>query len=560
MMNLIWGSCSTKEEIIPDTKPIQIEAFAAGNVTSSVVTLNAEVKYLNDETILDHGFMIMDANNRNPEKVSLGKVLKTGLISLEYKSKTTFELDVNYTYYYYVQSEKQLYQSQPISFMVKDFWVDQQNVIPITLGDTLRLTGNFKQLASYNEIKINNTYPQKQLRIINRDDKSIDILIPKDLGEHGQTMTITVSKTNNESGAVFRREQSLANIKLLGKVEFALDGTHFYGDDIPIKSYGLNWGVSNFYLIIGNKSIPYYYNDGKINLSELNITQTSFRLGYYNGVDTVIAKQKLELIRPKKDDLDATSMVVHPGQMKIMRFTNFLRYFGHNYDSNMKVLVGDSVSSIALYYNTDSIQFKVPNFADGSYKVTINAPQYGNILLEKPIEIRKLKYHIENKVPYYIGDEVSVKGNFIDKGKYVVRINDFEIFSGYAKNSIIKFKLFNANFGKDKIQIGFDDGVFYPFYQDQGETIDVPGIRIDNFLPASGYAGDIVTITGKGFDSMFSTVNVFVADVPAKIISYTNTSVKIYVPITVRKGPVPIRVMLYNPGGEVVASQKFEMK
>lgn len=57
---------------------------------------------------------------------------------------------------------------------------------------------------------------------------------------------------------------------------------------------------------------------------------------------------------------------------------------------------------------------------------------------------------------------------------------------------------------------------------------------------------------------MYSIVNVFVGDVPAKVISYNNTSVKIYVPITVRKGPVPLRMMYYIPRGEVVASQKFE--
>ncbi|WP_104381630.1 IPT/TIG domain-containing protein [Sphingobacterium sp. HMA12] len=559
VMGFAWLGCSTKEEIIPDTKPIQIKALLAGNVTASIVTLNAEVQYLNDEVILDHGFMIMGVNNSNPEKVSLGKTVKAGPINLEYKSKSVFELDAYYSYYYYIQTEKQLYQSDAISFTVKDFWVDQQSVLPITLGDTLRLTGNFKQLNNYNIVKVSNMYPQRELSILQRNNESIDILIPKDLGNHGQTMTILVSKSNNGPNSNFSREQSLANIKLLGKVEFSVNGPHYFGDDIPFKSYGLHWGVSNFNLIISNRSLSYFDDNGKINLSGLNITQQSIRLGYYNGVDTIIAKQKLELIRPNQDIFETTNIVAHPRQMNTMRFTDLFRYFGSDY-YNMKIFVGDSLSSGLSYYGPDSMYFQMPNLPDGSYKITINTPQYGNIVLTKPIEIKKLKYEIQNKMPYYIGDEITLKGNFLDNTNYVIKINDFEIFSGAAKNSMLKFKLWNANFGKERFQVGIGGGDYYPVYPDEGEIIDVPGIRIDSFSPASGYAGDILTITGKGFANMYSMVNVFVGDVPAKVISYNNTSVKIYVPITIRKGLVPIRMMYYIPSGEVVATQKFEAK
>lgn len=559
VMGFVWTGCNTKEEIIPDTKPIQIEALPAGNVTASIVTLNAEVQYLNDEVILDHGFMIMGVNNSNPEKVSLGKTVKAGPINLEYKSKSIFELDAYYSYYYYIQTDKQLYQSKSISFTVKDVWVDQQSVLPITLGDTLHLTGNFKQLSNYNIVRVSNMYPQRELSIVKRDKEFMDILIPKDLGNHGQNMTILVSKSNSGQNSNFGREQSLANIKLLGKVEFNANGPHYFGDDISYKSYGIRWGVSNFNLIIGNRSLSYFDDNGKINLSGLNITQQSIRLGYYNGVDTIIVKQKLELIRPNQDLFETANVVAHPRQMSTMRFTDLFRYFGSEY-YNMKIFVGDSLSSGLSFYGPDSMHFQIPSLADGSYKITINTPQYGNIVLKKPIEIKKLKYEIQNKVPYYIGDEITLKGNFLDNCNYVIKINDFEIFSGAAKNSMLKFKLWNANFGKEIFQVGIGGGDYYPIYPDKGETIDVPGIRIDSFSPASGYAGDIMTITGKGFANIYSMVNVFVGDVPAKVISYNNNSVKIYVPITIRKGPVPIRMMYYIPNGEVVASQKFEAK
>jgi len=402
-------------------------------------------------------------------------------------------------------------------------------------------------------------YPQRELSIVKRDKEFMDILIPKDLGNHGQNMTILVSKSNNGQNSNFGREQSLANIKLLGKVEFNANGPHYFGDDIAIKSYGLSWGVSNFNLIVGNSILSYFNDNDKINLSGLNITQQSIRLGYYNGVDTIIVKQKLELIRPNQDIFETANVVAHPRQMSTMRFTDLFRYFGSEY-YNMKIFVGDSLSSGLSFYGPDSMHFQIPSLADGSYKITINTPQYGNIVLKKPIEIKKLKYEIQNKVPYYIGDEITLKGNFLDNCNYVVKINDFEIFSGAAKNSMLKFKLWNADFGKERFQVGIGGGDYYPVYPDVGETIDVPGIRIDSFSPASGYAGDIMTITGKGFANIYSMVNVFVGDVPAKVISYNNNSVKIYVPITIRKGPVPIRMMYYIPNGEVVASQKFEAK
>ncbi|VTQ00643.1 hypothetical protein [Sphingobacterium daejeonense] len=51
LLIFLLGSCSKKEEIKPDVKPITINTLPAGNVIATVATLNAEIGYLNDEKL-----------------------------------------------------------------------------------------------------------------------------------------------------------------------------------------------------------------------------------------------------------------------------------------------------------------------------------------------------------------------------------------------------------------------------------------------------------------------------------------------------------------------------
>src|SRR5690606_3400143 len=92
LLNLLL-SCSKNEGVIPDNKPIKIDIFQAGNVSATKVTLNAELLYLNDEKVLDHGFIILDKNSSNPIKISLGAKVKTGLIKHDYQPTKAFPLN-----------------------------------------------------------------------------------------------------------------------------------------------------------------------------------------------------------------------------------------------------------------------------------------------------------------------------------------------------------------------------------------------------------------------------------------------------------------------------------
>ena len=296
IISLLFG-CKTEEKIIPDSKPILIQSLPVGNVLYNEVTLNAEVNYLNDERVVEYGFIINDASMGVEKRINLGSSTKVGLVQYRYKPENPFVLANNYGYSFYIQTEEKLYKTEITFFRVKDFWVDQNQQIPITLGDTLRLTGNFKQLDDTYGVITDVNFNATPLELLYLDDKSMHIKISDNLAKHNSILNLYVHKKNASN-----LRESLVSVKILGKVDFKVGGPQYLNDGLELAKYGLDWYDDDFLIIVGNNKIPII--DQFVDLTGLRLTGTEQRLGYFNGVDTVISSKKLKLKSPSISDFN----------------------------------------------------------------------------------------------------------------------------------------------------------------------------------------------------------------------------------------------------------------
>lgn len=546
----VFSSCSKEQQVKPDIKPVRIQTYAVGNVSMDQVTLNAEILYLNDEKVLDFGFIIKTPANSDEKKISMGNQAKPGLISHVYRPTDTFPLGESYQYTVFLSTEAGTYYGEYHHFRVKDFWVDQEGVIPITLGDTLILTGNFKQVSDDYVVKTSHYNNNSNLRVIDKTDHTLSIKIPDNLGVHRQSFDLYISR-NNPSGSSHYYNESLIRIIVLGKVEFLIDKAIYPTDVMKTSAFGVNWANNDFLLIVGDKKLSYYSHEMRVD--QLGLYGIKHRLGYYNGADTILSTQTLRFIEPQAGEFKLLNSNLHPGERMAVESPNMWKYF-----REWPVVEVDGNTSNSSYYSPTSIRAQTPILGNGTYYVTIKSPIYGNIPLDRPIELSKIKAQVRNKRAYYYNDEIHVQGNFREGVDYVAQIGQYELYRGKATDGSFRFKLTQAKFGRQTLQVGFVDEGWYPVFGDAEEIIEVVGAKIDSFYPSEGYSGDIVTLAGKGFLQFYTSV--FMADVQATILSVTDTELKFIVPTTVRKGKFPIELDYFLLNGHVASEQMFELK
>ncbi|AIM37251.1 hypothetical protein KO02_11530 [Sphingobacterium sp. ML3W] len=92
--------CSKKEHIkLVDSTPISVEIGGYKNLKKNEVTFTSKLTYLNDEKVVDFGWVIKDLypdeshkETTNETIVSMGNTPKVGTLEYVYKPKSAFEL------------------------------------------------------------------------------------------------------------------------------------------------------------------------------------------------------------------------------------------------------------------------------------------------------------------------------------------------------------------------------------------------------------------------------------------------------------------------------------
>jgi len=551
---ILIQSCSEKEEIKPDVKPIKILTLPAGNVSATSATLNAEIGYLNDEKVLDYGFIVSNGSNSENKKISIGNQPKTGLIQYEYKPTQKFQLNQNLNYNFYLITDKQEYSGYSIAFTIKDFWVDQQDIISIALGDTLTLTGNFKQLGNDYKVFANSSYNPTVIEIIKIEDSKLTLKIPTGLGRHGDRVNLFIAK--DSPNPYYGMELSLVTLNLLGKIEFDVDKPIYYGEGLKIHKYGIDY-FSSFLVLVGNAKLGFdYSNENLVKLQGIKYNGQKLRLGYFNGVDTIISNKKLELIQPTPSDFTFNESMPHPGNIFTINRETLEKYFGMD---NFTIKIADSTAIESYYDHYPNKGYYLPYLKQGKYNVQIVSDLYPALKLEKQIDIKPISSKIINQKPYFYGDDIEISGNFVDGAEYIAKITDYETITEKAMNGRLKIKLPHGDFGNHKLYIGMNLPMEGYQFVEPGIPIEIQKSIIDSFTPLSAYAGDIITIKGKGLKTLFGT-NIYIADIHCNIISISETEIKIMAPNSFKKGKFSIDIYFSLENALVQPKELLELK
>ena len=552
-LNLLL-SCSKNEGVIPDNKPIKIDIFQAGNVSATKVTLNAELLYLNDEKVLDHGFIILDKNSSNPIKISLGAKVKTGLIKHDYQPTKAFPLNEPLYFKFYLITEKQEYLTKPSLIRVRDFWIDQEDGIRVTLGDTLVLTGNFKQITDKNKVYAHLNQPNLELinvPILKIEEKKLSLKIPDNLGLNGYPVQLYIS--NDQTSQAYGDELGLIIVNILGRIDFLADKPIYFGDGLKLKTFGLTSYYGDFPIIIGNTSTSYFNEIA--NLEDIQYTGEKLRLGYFNGYDTIFSSQKLELIKPTPAALYLEQEQFHPGNNFFITSSLLNRLYGNK---ELKIKLAGQIYQSYLYQNSISTSFTIPNLKAGTYDVEIVSSMFPTVKLNNKLTVKPISAKISSMAPYYFDENVELTGNFVDGIRYFAKMDQYEMEIESVKNGKGYLKLPSGLFGNQKIHIGIDVPNSGLSFQEEPININILGAVIESVSPLSAYAGDIITIKGRGLTSM--GFEVFIAENQCKVVSCNANEIKFMAPALQRKGKYPFELIFFYNFSRIKSTELLELK
>lgn len=532
-------SCNKKEEAKPDSNPIKIQTSYTSKAKANSITLSAEILYLNDEKVIDHGFIIK-ANNANKElKISLGAEVKTGLISHQATVEQAFEYNTHYICEFYLETDQKTYTGGFQNFTVMDVYLDGPNEIFATLGDTVRLKGEFNQLKSGYVLTLGDYYSQKSIPFTIGQENELEFIVPKDLGYHGDQQNLYVVKKDgpHQGGNL---NNFLLTINLTGYLEMPPTTLHYYMDPIILNKVGFRDHLyySNFKLIIGTKGFEI---GDDIYPANIGILGDSYRIGYYNGRDTIFLKEKWLLEKPDIKAIQVEQRIAHPGQYVIVKGLDFHKYFG----PNLTVKVGGVPTTMEGLYPGDKQGVILPDMPDGSYEVSFNSLLMDEFAAAETVEVRSLKIAGLNKKSGYSGDQIIAKGNFFSGTDYIVINDETVLYEGPSNGKgQLEFKLpFSIKEYTSDIKIGYRNKYGTDHLVSAG-TILVNRLSIESFYPTTIKPGEILTIKCKGIADNY--INFYIGTMEISPISVKLDEVKLIIPADIRKGAQKLSIFRYE--------------
>ncbi|MDR2285013.1 MAG: hypothetical protein LBE37_17495, partial [Sphingobacterium sp.] len=400
-------SCEKVDNFLPeDTKKSQTEIQGIEYIAADHINLIANVLYVKEENVKDHGFRVQYYNNALAvsQDYSLGTELVPGRVSYSLKGNLNALLKNGFQFNYYYTIGDSTFHSSSVTFHTEQlpkFKVHpDQNLFHVLPGDEVTIKGDFRDIQGKYYLQL--------------EDQTTPL--PFQISDSGTSLTFKVNGnlTNKSELYVFlipyqqpsgyQIKEYLTKINLLSRLG-------------PPASYQISWssylvlpvlsGIGyNTSIIIGNKLIPY---SSYISLGNHihYLSGDRYRIGYFNGRDTVIFPQELQIIRPDANLINFDTPKVHPnGEVTVSGF-NSSHIFGE-----VKYLINGSPITLRSTDNYSKFIFQIPNLPDGAYDLTIQSPNY-EITSKNKFQVEAFKPGNVTQYGNRIGSKVQVTGNFI---------------------------------------------------------------------------------------------------------------------------------------------------
>ncbi|MGH2623047.1 MAG: hypothetical protein ACRDE7_05220, partial [Sphingobacterium sp.] len=312
LFSLVIG-CGKDSESNPEkvgSKPIALEVIAPQGYGSAGIKLMGRVLHLNNEKVLEHGFYLKEVKafeETESKRVKIINKIQTGTNEVMFPNIPKFGGDFEIKYF--IQTESKEYLSSAISFNYIPITVEPFSERNISPGETISVKGDFS--------KVDDKY-----YIVSFSDNSIGgDAIPFQLSADKKSLTFTISNHfghGDEPGFALMKNSSapiyLGRVNVLASLLPPGDFTMQFRDQIEFGATGFKYDSKKpFSIIVGNNSFD-FKTYVQTYVSELIAGQkgSRFKLGYYNGIDTIYFSKPLTLSPPNSNDFYMRETVVHP--------------------------------------------------------------------------------------------------------------------------------------------------------------------------------------------------------------------------------------------------------
>ncbi|MBD1421978.1 hypothetical protein [Sphingobacterium chuzhouense] len=489
---LLLICCKKVEEVHIAHQPILLETTPISDVTTNAVTLNGKINQRNHEKIIDVGFLLYEISERptTPKEISVGsKTFEAGSIAYTYTSEIPFQPMASYAYLFYVRTESGFYKGESVHFQIDDFRVETLEKQKATLGSTIHIQGDFTSLEDGFKVFTDQT---NLAFTLSEDKHTLYLKLPEQGYIHGNVVEIALQWQSKNRTYPYTRSlgsvEIVATLDPLDKIAYGLsDPIRLTGKGLPTYAY------QNFYLLVDGEAVPY---SNPFYIRNVDILRgSSFRLGYYNGVDSIYFDDPITLIPPTADLAKFNARQVHPGDVLTVNGLDRYRYFNNKIEG---LALGQYPVEIA-YQNYEVLYISVGDTPEGVYPLVVQSPYYTYTSTEK-IEVKKFYWDKANVNKVYYDDVVTLRGSFIASRSYRVQFNGSSqhIFYYPAKNGELQMKVPLLPPGNYTFKVDYYDDFNSHVVIGTEQDIEVLHPIIEDFSPRYGYPGDLITVKGKG--------------------------------------------------------------
>lgn len=492
-------SCKKVEKIVetvPDNKAIQIETLINDHADESSITFSGRLLYLNDETILDHGFVLEYEYRNNVEKkeirYSLGNKAITGKINHTIKFPAEIENATLIKYYYYIKTNKDLYKGESTSVAFNWYNIEFNNDFIASPNDKITVIGDFKKIKDKYTLHANYDSKEEIPFTVGNDLKTLIYTVPTDQ-THGNKMNPILLNKSHATGVY--GSATLPSVKIVGKLEEPTDYSYMYSEKITLKGLGLNGTLKEpFYILFGNNALPY---QPEMDLSTLTYKQPakSYKLGYFNGKDSVFFKQKITIKQPLANALQFYVAEVHPGSSGTfigLDFSQFGQYDLTTYS------VGNKPAYVRSNW-TGIHEFNIDNLPEGEYTLSAASPFF-TFTSQAKIKVNKLRPTAIAQNRGYYDHLVKINGNFRAGIPYLVKLGNYDagISSQSFRDGQIDVLIPPIPPGTYPVSVGYRGKDDQEYISKTNFNVEVLAPEFTDFYPRKGKAGDQITLVGKG--------------------------------------------------------------
>ncbi|MGJ1535228.1 hypothetical protein ACR784_09410 [Sphingobacterium multivorum] len=492
--------------------------------------------------IIEYGFVLSTNGNTGyakPEsEIVLGKKLSEKDVVFTYKPEDNFDMNTIYTYAFYVKTKNGFYKGTSNSFQLDGMQVESPSEILGMPGEQVSLKGRFSMLDDSYKLYGMLDRSQQIAYQIAADGSSLTFKIPDVEGsQHGKKLRIELQK--NSTVGSFNRQ--LVQISLLGKLippaiesySFT-DLIHFYGACLP----GSGGNDKSFQIIIGNITIPYTH---EIAIKDLKgLVGKSFKIGYKNGRDSVLFATDYSIQAPNAADIFFVNPVAHPNTHAIVNGFSFYsffdmyqtKYYVGKYQVNEMEVNGD--------YPSGAISIPLKNIPEGQYKLRLDNGFF-NIESTKTIQIKKFDWTAIDKKEAYVGDYLTLTGNFIKGFEYTIYGDDFfKLPVVCAEDGKLTFQVQTFFEETESLHIVYNElseTGWHLYTHEKALPFKSLGMTFDSLSPKMGLPGSIVQLKGKGIGLAHM---IRVGDTQVYPLVKSVDEVTIAIPVFLTKGKVRI--------------------